>query len=75
MGSGVKVVFLVTIAVLVSACTTDTHDSAAANTASGRLVADNEPQNWLAHGRNYSEQRYSPLREVNTENVSELGLA
>jgi len=37
--------------------------------------ADSEPENWLAHGRTWSEQRYSPLDQVNTSNVGELGLA
>ena len=36
---------------------------------------DAEPENWLAHGRTWSEQRYSPLDQVNTSNVNELGLA
>jgi PQQ-dependent dehydrogenase (methanol/ethanol family) len=30
---------------------------------------------WLSHGRDYSEQRFSPLVEINTENVSKLDLA
>ena len=38
-------------------------------------AADSEPGNWLAHGRTYSEQRFSPLEEVNDGNVGELGLA
>lgn len=37
--------------------------------------AETEPQNWLAHGRTYDEGRFSPLTEVNADNVSELGLA
>jgi PQQ-dependent dehydrogenase (methanol/ethanol family) len=37
--------------------------------------ADAEPGNWLAHGRTWSEQRFSPLNQVNDSNVSELGLA
>jgi quinohemoprotein ethanol dehydrogenase len=37
--------------------------------------ADAEPGNWLAHGRTWSEQRYSPLSQVNDGNVGELGLA
>jgi quinohemoprotein ethanol dehydrogenase len=37
--------------------------------------ADREPGNWLAHGRTYDEQRFSPLASINSENVSELGLA
>lgn len=38
-------------------------------------AADSEPQNWLTHGRTYSEQRYSPLDRINAENVGQLGLA
>lgn len=38
-------------------------------------AADSEPGNWLAHGRTYDEQRYSPLNAINTETVSKLGLA
>ena len=37
--------------------------------------ADNEPGNWLAHGRTYEEQRFSPLNKVNKETVKDLGLA
>ena len=37
--------------------------------------ADSEPGNWLAHGRTYDEQRYSPLTEINTETATDLGLA
>jgi len=37
--------------------------------------ADAEPHNWLAHGRTWSEQRFSPLDQVNDGNVGELGLA
>ncbi|MEY4641767.1 MAG: hypothetical protein RLZZ227_1761 [Pseudomonadota bacterium] len=30
---------------------------------------------WLSPGRDYSEQRYSPLAEINVDNVDELSLA
>lgn len=30
---------------------------------------------WLNYGRDYSEQRFSPLQQVNTDNVERLGLA
>jgi len=30
---------------------------------------------WVTHGRDDSEQRYSPLKQVNADNVSQLGLA
>ena len=43
---------------------------------SARLTAaDNEPGNWMTHGRTYSEQRFSPLDKVNASNVKDLGLA
>ena len=41
-----------------------------------RIVnADREPGNWLTTGRTYDEQRFSPLTEINIDNVSDLGLA
>jgi quinohemoprotein ethanol dehydrogenase len=39
------------------------------------INADSEPGNWLAYGRTYEEQRFSPLTQINTESVGELGLA
>jgi len=47
----------------------------AAQATSKRLVEDQEPGNWMAHGRNYGEERYSPLAKVNDANVDKLGLA
>lgn len=38
------------------------------------LAADSEPGNWMSHGRTYDEQRYSPLKQITTENVASLGL-
>ena len=37
--------------------------------------ADAAPGEWLSHGRTYSEQRNSPLDQINRSNVSDLGLA
>ena len=37
--------------------------------------ANDEPGNWLAHGRTYDEQRFSPLTQIHSENVAELGVA
>lgn len=39
------------------------------------LNAGSDDANWITHGRTYSEQRFSPLDQVNAGNVSELGLA
>jgi quinohemoprotein ethanol dehydrogenase len=41
--------------------------AALANEADGR--------NWAAWGRTYSEQRFSPLEQINRTNVAKLGLA
>lgn len=33
---------------------------------------DSHPADWLLHGRDYSNQRFSPLKEINAGNVSSL---
>ena len=39
------------------------------------INADREPGNWMSHGRTYSEQRFSPLKEINGSNIGDLKLA
>ena len=39
------------------------------------INTDSEPNNWLSHGRNYEEQRYSILEDINKENINKLELA
>ena len=39
------------------------------------LAADEDPDNWLSHGRTWNEDRFSPLDQVNAGNVDRLGLA
>lgn len=39
------------------------------------LDAASEPGQWLSYGRTYNEQRFSPLDQINEDNVNELGLA
>ena len=39
------------------------------------VAADEQPGNWMTHGRTYNEQRYSPLAEITADNVADLGLA
>ena len=38
-------------------------------------TADADSANWLSYGRTYTEQRHSPLRQVNEQTVGRLGLA
>jgi quinohemoprotein ethanol dehydrogenase len=41
-----------------------------------RLIeADREPGQWLTIGRDWTEQRYSPLTQINDSNARRLGLA
>lgn len=45
-----------------------------ANVTAERILEANA-DHWLTHGRDYSETRFSPLDNINAENVSRLGLA
>ena len=36
---------------------------------------DNPGKNWLNYGRDYSEQRFSPLDKINDDNIQELNLS
>lgn len=46
-----------------------------ANVDESRMLhADQDPGNWMSNGRTYSEQRFSPLTQITTENVGQLGL-
>ncbi|MFT5136817.1 MAG: quinohemoprotein ethanol dehydrogenase [Arenicella sp.] len=40
----------------------------------GRAIA-NPGSEWLSYGRDYQEQRFSPLKQLNRENVAQLDLA
>src|SRR5690606_10944900 len=35
---------------------------------------DKEPGQWMSYSRTYDEQRFSPLNQINTESVKQLGL-
>ena len=50
----------------------------AAQVNEARLLAANDAANagqWMSYGRDYSEQRFSPLTKVNPGTVKDLGLA
>lgn len=36
--------------------------------------ADSDTANWITYGRTYSEQRFSPLKEIDEQSVNRLGL-
>jgi quinohemoprotein ethanol dehydrogenase len=77
---GVGVVILAVGLLIILAYSSTARDpksqSASAGVTDAQIVnADSQPGNWLAHGRTYSEQRFSPLKEINDHNASRLGLA
>jgi quinohemoprotein ethanol dehydrogenase len=49
--------------------------TAAAVNAQRMRGADTDATQWLSVGRTYDEQRFSPLQQINTTNVTKLGLA
>jgi PQQ-dependent dehydrogenase (methanol/ethanol family) len=44
-------------------------------TIDGTSIANPKPEDWLSNGRDYREQRFSPLAAINTGNVKDLGVA
>ena len=64
-------------AVVLAGCdtrpTTET-ETASATVDHARIIAA-APEDWLAHGRDYSEMRFSPLDSITPDNIDELGLA
>ena len=64
-----------------AACNGDTSSAPDEGTAADKTMVDDialaeesRGENWLAYGRTFSEQRYSPLSEINGDNVAELGV-
>lgn len=63
------------VAVAEVAVAAEVEVQAAAVDAKRLRAADAEPGSWMSYGRDYSEQRYSPLEQVNTQTIKGLGLA
>jgi quinohemoprotein ethanol dehydrogenase len=51
------------------------HASAETVVDDAALTDPNQKDNWLAYGRDHSEQRFSPLDQISVDNVDKLGLA
>src|SRR6187549_1640725 len=64
-----------------AACSKNNEQAAAlprAQVNAERLLAASDAANagqWMSHGRDYSEQRFSPLTKISTDNVAQLGLS
>jgi len=66
---------LLASAVLVLAACSSGADAPSSRDSARILAADTEPGSWPTHGRTYSEQRYSPLTQIDSTSVGRLGLA
>lgn len=51
------------------------NDAVATRGVTDALIAQTPEGEWLSHGRDYGEQRFSPLAQITDGNVGELGLA
>ncbi|MBN8818280.1 MAG: PQQ-dependent dehydrogenase, methanol/ethanol family [Sphingomonas sp.] len=60
---------------LLAACGTSGGSSGSAVSVDGETIAKGTDADWLSYGRTYDEQRFSPLKQINTENAGQLGLA
>ena len=50
--------------------------AASVDTVNGaRIAKAADPGEWLSYGRTYDEQRFSPLKQINTTTAKDLGLA
>src|SRR6187397_3497239 len=73
MGEPIRRAVALVAMLLVAACHAEPE---AGNVTEARLLAaDDDPDNWLSHGRTYAEQRFSPLADINDRNVGQLSLA
>ena len=65
------------LALLVASCSGGGADNKATDTTGidGARIIKASGEEWLSYGRTYDEQRFSPLDQINTGNVGELGLA
>ena len=68
-------VLLITIACAQDSANNDESQTRPPVTGQRIINANEEPGNWLSHGRTYNEQRFSPLNSINADTVTDLGLA
>jgi quinohemoprotein ethanol dehydrogenase len=75
-GAGFRFVLIFCLSSLLVACSPRQDKVVDAGTLVDDAAMSDELQgeNWLAYGRTYSEQRFSPLDQINTSNVSDLSV-
>jgi PQQ-dependent dehydrogenase (methanol/ethanol family) len=67
--------FALLLALACTPASSPRRDGAPGETATARPTAAAPDVGWLDHGRTDDEQRYSPLADIQDENVDQLGLA
>ncbi|OCC23386.1 alcohol dehydrogenase [Croceicoccus estronivorus] len=62
------------LALLTAGCSSGAAETEQSSYEARIINADAEPGSWLSHGRDYAEQRFSPLDQVDVSNVGRLNL-
>lgn len=60
---------------MVSSCSNGGENDRGSVTEQRLLDAGKNAGDWVSHGRTYNEERFSPLKQIDIKNVTELGLA
>ena len=69
------VCFLLSLAVLAGTALTSSYSqSVGASGSDAQLSDDSDGRDWSGYGRTYGQQHYSPLADINQNNVGTLGL-
>jgi quinohemoprotein ethanol dehydrogenase len=65
------------LSILLSVAGASVCNAAAPAAVTGQRLqdADKDPGQWMSHGRTWSEQRFSPLTQINEKNINRLKLA
>src|ERR1700734_1363986 len=73
---GCKRAGLIALALLVCGQAAVAGGTTAGDVTGQRMQADaSVGSNWMMYGRTYNEQRFSPLKQINADNVRRLGVA
>ncbi|WP_372865152.1 PQQ-dependent dehydrogenase, methanol/ethanol family [Spongiibacter sp.] len=63
------------LSILTTGCSRSVERTADSAPVTAQRIIAADGSEWLSHGRDYSEQRFSPLTNINDGNVQQLGLA
>ncbi len=66
---------LVAVAASIAACASLAFAQSPTGAVDGARIVKADPGEWLSNGRTYSEQRFSPLKQIDASNVGKLGVA